>query len=475
MRLPAVLTRLAAAIRRGYTSDSLWGRWGYGSGFISPGPERMDWWQTYSRYYNRYPPETLLAFSALYACVTILASDIAKLPIYLYEDLPNGGVRRQRTNPIQRILSVPNGYQTRTDFIQQLMTSTLLTGNAYVYVEFDNRQVAVAWHVLNPESVRPVVTPDGEVFYRVGAGFVGAIGADSNALAGLINDAAQGYLIPMRELMHHRYCTIFHPLIGSSPMQAAAMSAITGSKVVANSAEFFANMSRTSGVITAPTKIDQETADRLKTVWEENFSHGRFGRTAVLGGGLKWEPLTINAVDAQLIEQLRWTVEDVARPFRVPLFMLGEQKISFRNAEHMGRTYLAGALSYLIEALEDRMMNFFDIAYESNPLSIQFDLEAMLRAEIDSRYDAIRLALSSGLMSVNEARSREGLAPVDGGSEPFIQMQYVPVSVAAAAAPAGRVPPPAEVVPAAPQPVPGKELAQAVKRRLARRNIALLH
>ena len=76
-------------------------------------------------------------------------------------------------------------------------------------------------------------------------------------------------------------------------------------------------------MITAPAKIDDETAKRLKQNWEENFSDGNIGRMAILGNGLSYEAMTIPAQEAQLIEQLKWTVEDVARAFHVPLFKLG--------------------------------------------------------------------------------------------------------------------------------------------------------
>jgi phage portal protein BeeE len=63
-------------------------------------------------------------------------------------------------------------------------------------------------------------------------------------------------------------------------------------------------MSRASGVLTTPDKIGADQLTRIKTEWENNFKAGSLGRTAVLSGGLKWEPLSINAADAQLIEQL---------------------------------------------------------------------------------------------------------------------------------------------------------------------------
>jgi HK97 family phage portal protein len=90
-----------------------------------------------------------------------------------------------------------------------------------------------------------------------------------------------------------------------------------------NSSQFFANGSNPGGVLTAPGAINDETAKRLKDYWDQNFTGANVGKVAVLGDGLKYEAMIVNAVDAQLIEQLKWTAETVCSCFHVPSFMIG--------------------------------------------------------------------------------------------------------------------------------------------------------
>jgi phage portal protein BeeE len=192
------------------------------------------------------------------------------------------------------------------------------------------------------------------------------------------------------------------------------------------SAAFFRNNSRPSGVLVAPGKISKEVAELLKLKWEENFSGGRIGRTAVLGDGLKWEPLTLTATDAQLIDQLRYSVEDVARVYRVPLFLLGElSKVSYRNSEQMNRGYYSGCLQYHIEAIEARLDRAFALP---EGVYVEFDLEPLLRTEIDIRFNAYKTAIQSGFKTINEVRKKEGDKPLPGGDEPLVQVQYMPLS-----------------------------------------------
>ena len=190
---------------------------------------------------------------------------------------------------------------------------------------------------------------------------------------------------------------------------------------------------------------------RAKEEWDTAYRGREYGKVAILPNGLQWQPITITAQDAQLIEQLRWSVEDVARVFRVPPFMLGDMsKVSYRNTEQLARAYLTNCLAYHLRAIEVRLAAAFE--FPAN-FEISFDLSALLRTEIDVRFTAYAQALNAGWQSINEVRAQEGLAPVDGGEEPRVQMQYRPLSEANA--------PPPTPAPPAPTPAPTNEPAPA--------------
>jgi HK97 family phage portal protein len=383
---------------------------------------------------------SILAFSAVYGCISIISGDIAKLPMSIVRAAPKGGTEAHTAHPLNQVLWTPNHFQTRVDFMQQLMVSTLLAGNAYVWMERDKRGVISAMYVLDPRSVKVLVADTGDVFYH--------IITDKNKLSGLKYDNQESITLPASEIIHHRLMTVDHPLVGVTPLYAAGVSASVGANILMHGANFFRNQSRPSGVLVAPGKISKDVAQLLKDKWEENFTGGKIGRTAVLGDGLKWQPLVLTATDAQLIEQLRYSVEDVARVYRVPLFLLGDStKVSYRNSEQLNRAYYSGCLQYHIESLEAR----FDAAFKlPNDTYIEFDLDPLLRTEIDIRFTAYQTAIKSGFKTINEVRAKEGDAPVAGGDEPLMQVQYVPLSQLKTAAVAANNPaPPAPPAPPA--------------------------
>jgi HK97 family phage portal protein len=367
------------------------------------------------------PAPPLLSFSAVYSCVNIISSDVSKLPINVWRTLPKGGRTLASDHPIQAMLQYPNPYQTHIDFFAYFMVSLLLAGNAYALITRDGRGMVSRMDVLNPYFVRPLVAVTGDVFYQV---------SHSQSIA-LVSDLSPPgedgrYVIPQSEIIHHRVMCVDHPLVGVTPLYAAALAATVGLRAGQSAAEFFANMGRPSGLLTAPGKVSKELADRLRAEWDKNYGPGQTGKTAMLGDGLKWEAITISAVDSQLLELLKWGISDVARVYRVPGFLLGElDKVTYRNSETLMRTYYSGCLQYHLEALEARFAAAFGLA---KGVELEFDVDAILRTDLDVRFAAYREGITSGFLCINEARAKEGLASVEGGDEPMMQIQYAPLS-----------------------------------------------
>ncbi len=351
--------------------------------------------------------ESLLAFSAVYACVSLIASDISKLRVRVMAD--SGGDQWSEVSQataLDRLLRYPNSYQTRQQFIEQWVVSRLLYGNVYCLIERDWRRLPTALYVLNPQLVSVLVTNDGGVYYRLSSDNLSGIGAEVT--------------VPSTDVIHDRGICLWHPLVGVSPIQACGRSATVGNRIQANSGLFFENMSRPSGILSAPGEIKNDTAKRLKADWEQNFSGGNIGRVAVLGDGLKYEAMTIPASDAQLIEQLKWTVEDVARCFHVPLHKIGAAQPTYNNVQALSTAYYTDCLQALIESIESSLDRAFGLPAN---LATEFDIEGLLRMDTATQGKALADLVGAGIMAPNEARAKLGLPPATGGDTPYLQQQ----------------------------------------------------
>jgi len=356
--------------------------------------------------------ESVLTHSAVYACVTLISSDIGKLRLKLVERDAEGIWTEVDRAAFSPVLRKPNRYQTRQKFIEQWLVSKLLYGNTYVLKERDARGIVRAMYVLDPTRVRVFVAPDGDVFYQL----------NSDNLTGIIQNGIQ---VPASEIIHDVMVPLYHPLCGVSPISACALPAAHGLKIQEHSANFFANASKPSGMLTAPGFINQETADRLKKQFEERFSGDNVGRLAVAGDGLKFESLAINATDSQLIEQLKWTAEQVCTAFHVPAYMIGVGSTpTYNNIEALNAQYYAQCLQALIEAIESLLDEGLGLSTkpETSNLGTEFDLDDLLRMDAATAAD-IELKLIKGIKATNESRKRFNLAPVEGGDDVRAQEQ----------------------------------------------------
>jgi HK97 family phage portal protein len=352
-------------------------------------------------------PRDILSFSGVFSPLTLIASDIAKLRIKLVKEDEDGICTEIKTgSPFLPVLRKPNRYQTRIKFIEQWIVSKLLYGNTYVLKQRDGRGIVTALYVLDAQRVTPLVAEDGSVYYKLSADH--------------LSELKEGVTVPASEMIHDRMVCLWHPLVGISPIYACGLSATMGNRIQKNSTKFFDNMSRPSGMLTAPGAISDEVAGRMKAVWEQNFSGNNIGRLAVGGDGLKYEPMTIPAQEAQLIEQLKWTVENIASCFHMPLFMVGGPVPAGTKVAEQQQMYYSGCLQSLIESLEDHLDEGLSLPTD---YYIELDLDGLIRMDQSAQMTALAEGVKGSILAPDEARAKLNRKPVAGGASPMAQEQ----------------------------------------------------
>lgn len=357
-----------------------------------------------------------LAFSAVYSCIELVSGHIAMMPVQHWKIGPDQTNGQMTTSRIVTVLNSPNSFSTRFDLIKRLVSDCLQYGNGYLLAVRNGRGEIVELIRPMARAVAPLVTESGEIFYSI-------------ALTELDGTPAETIIAPDRDVLNLRMQTLpFNPLRGMSPIAASASATSLGRSIINQSAAFFHNQAKPAGVLQTDGKLSDVAAAKLKERWQSLFAQGGAGKTAVLEEGMKWQPLTMNAVDAALVDQLKMSVEDVARAFRVPTTLLAYDQHAWKSVESLYRQYLTSALSPIMTALELQLGKLFGLNPDKDKL--EFDESTLLRAEFETRMQALSKAVQGGIYSPNEARQMENLPPVDGGNEPFLQRQMVPVSLA---------------------------------------------
>jgi HK97 family phage portal protein len=393
---------------------------------LSSVESRGGWWpivrEPYSGAWQNNDSEsvdTVVANSAVFACVTLIAQDVAKMRLKLVAQDGDGIWSETESASFSPVLRKPNHYQNRIQFFYWWMASKLLHGNTYALKQRDNRGVVVGMYILDPSRCRPLVAPDGGVYYEL----------KTDALSGLTKDGV--IYAPAEEVIHDVGHPLFHPLVGVSPIYSCGVAAVQGLRIQSNSSKFFANGSKPGGVLTAPGPINPDTALRVKNYWDENFTGDNMGKVAVLGDGLKYEAMSVTAKDAELVEQLKWTGSDICTAFKVPGYKIGiGDAPSYNTAEMLNQQYYDQCLQFHVESLELAMDVGLGLAYskiDGRWLGTEFETDDLLRMDYGSLVKAEKDA--SGIKTIDESRRRLNLKPIKGGSTVYLQHQDYPIEV----------------------------------------------
>ena len=357
--------------------------------------------------------ETVLAHAAVYACVTLIASDIGKLRVKLVAQ-DDDGIWQETVNTAHSpLLRKPNRYQNRIKFYEQWIVSKLIHGNTYAVKQRDARGVVVALYLLDPTCVQPLVAVDGAVYYRLGRDLLSQIDAD--------------VVVPQSEIIHDVMIPLYHPLVGVSPIYACRVSAVQALTIEKNETQLFTNRAVPEGIVTAPGHISRELADELKARWQEAYSGENTGKVAVLGDGLTYEKMSISATDSQLIDQLKWTAENACTAFHVPPYLIGVGPVPPNsNPETLQIQYYSQCLQNLIECIEILLDEGLEMTTNAagQPIGTEMDLDDLIRMDTKTKVTAAADAIKGGGMAPNEARARYlDLGPVAGGDAPYLQQQ----------------------------------------------------
>ncbi|MEN2746456.1 phage portal protein [Sphingomonas sp. T9W2] len=259
----------------------------------------VNWWQM-----GMSPPDPSRS-SMVEACVSAYAQTTAMCPGSHWKYAPETGRVRIPNSALARIIKKPNDYQTISDFLLNLVRYLLDNGNAYALVIRNARFEPIELHLMNSDMSHAMIAVDGSVFY---------------ALAGNpIIDRRFGpqIVVPARDVLHIKLHTPRHPLLGETPMVAAALEMAAGNAALSHQVNFFLNQSRPSFVLTTDQSITADQVRMLRASWDEQAKGLNSGGTPILGHGLKPSPLGSSNKDAELASILGLSNEAIARVYRV--------------------------------------------------------------------------------------------------------------------------------------------------------------
>jgi HK97 family phage portal protein len=356
----------------------------------------------------RVSVDSAMRVTAVYACVAVLSESFAILPPVLYQR--DGRKKKQITNHwLYKLLAKrPNRYQNAFEWREMMQGHLALRGNAYNRVIANFRGQITELLPINPDAISIQIAANGDYNYKVknrdGTEDIFARGEIWH-LKGLSPDIYRGY----------------------SPIELARDAVGMAISAQNYGAKFFANDAKPAGgwIEFPGTFKDREARKIFRDTWQEMQSGGNRGKTAVLDNGMQYHEIGLSNTDSQFLESRRFSVEDIARLFRVPPHRIGHlERSTFNNIEFQGLEYVTYTMAPWAERWEASIEAEL-LPEEDGDLFLEFDFARLLRGDSKSRAAFYQSAILSGYLTRNEAREAENMDPLDGLDEPLRPLNMV--------------------------------------------------
>jgi HK97 family phage portal protein len=368
-------------------------------------------------------PDSAMRLSAVSACVRLISESIGSLPLHVYRRKDNRS-RERVTDLVQHRLlhDEPNRMMTSCVFRETLSAGVLCHGNAYAYIERNGAG--------DPIQLLPIASPGVRIFKEPNTG----------ELAYAIQLDGKTFTVNQANIIHVPGLS-FDGISGMSPIKYGAQSIGLAIATERFGASFFGNGSMPSGTIEMPGAPTVEQQRNLLTAWNAAYGGLRNAqKTAVLVGGAKFSPISVNPDEAQFIETRKMQVSEIARWFRVPPHMIGDlDRATFSNIEHQALEFVTHTLRpWLVRFEQEFNRKLFPSSTSGQPsdLYCEFNVDGLLRGDIKARGEYYVRGRQWGWLSANDIRARENEEPIDGGDTYLTPLNMVDTNKDPAADPA---------------------------------------
>ena len=333
------------------------------------------------------------SLSAVYACVSSIAETIASLPFILYRRTDGDDRERAGDHPLYKVLhDSPNDLQTALEFREFMQASVLLRGNAYAEIKRGYDGQVRALLPLPCDRVTTLVLDNDRLAYQVTG--------RNGGVRRLLQD----------EVFHLRHRSD-NGLLGVAPITASRETVQLALAEREHGNSTFANGARLSGVLKFPQKLKPDQRDTLKTSWSSQYAGAsNAGKTAILEEGVDYQTVSMSSSDAQYLESRQFSVEEIARLFRVPPTIIGDLRHgNYSNSVEMNRVFVVHTLRRHLTMWEQTVGKSLLSEAARRTYFAEHSVEGLLRGDSANRAAFYGAGIKDGWLLASEVRTLENL------------------------------------------------------------------
>lgn len=360
-------------------------------------------------------PDALLSNSAVAVrCVNLRSEMLASVGLFVFRRTADGGRERANDLSLYPVLhDLMNPQMTAYEGREFLIRSLDLHGNAFARIERDNRGAVVALYPIPFGIVAVEKLPSGRLRYRV-------------------SEPNGGVTVLLQEEMLHIRGPSRDGVMGLSAIQFGRGAMGLRISQAETATALIANGLRPSGVMSYDERLDGKARIQIREAVADRLQGANnAGQLLIMDGGAKYSPLAWSAEDAEFLDSQKLSNEDVARLFGVPPTSVGiSDKATYSNTEQEARSLVANCLGPLASRVESAMLRCLLTDDSRRSLYIEHDLAALLKGDVQARFEAYRIGREIGALSPNDIRRRENETPIPGGDVYHQPANWVPLGSA---------------------------------------------
>lgn len=355
--------------------------------------------------------DVVLKIPTVQSCYELIAGTIAQLPIYLYRETEDGSVDKISDDYRNILLNdEPNEFQSAYSMKKQMVKDYLFRGATYSYVERNGNEILEIITLNASDIIVDKYIKDG---FRVVDADIKVMGKQEGRQGNGKNDKK-----PLQILKPYD-CII--ALKDSSDGLTSKGILDYGKDVFQVALEekkytsgIYKNGALPLGVLKTTGRLTQGAVDKLKASWQSLYSgSSNAGKTVILEEGLDYSPVSLKPGDLLLTDNRKDVISDICKLFNLPESLIDVTKIKYGSLEQNNIHFLQYTLSPILTALENGLNRALLLEEEKkNGYFFAFDTSEVLRSTDREKYDAVKVALDGGIMSINEARYKLNLPKI---------------------------------------------------------------
>lgn len=364
-----------------------------------------------------------LKVATVFAAIKIMAESVAKLPIKVFSE-DEHGIEKSTKHYLNRLLKLrPNPYMSTTSFFSALETQLNLYGNSYANIEFDKKGRIIGLWPIDSSKVTIYIDNVGLLSSKTKVWYV-------------INVNGERIKVQSHELLHFKHGVTLDGIVGIPPLEYlrnTIENAAQSEKFINN---FYKQGLQVKGIVQYVGDLNEKAKRQFRDEFESMSSGLKNShRIALMPVGYQFVPMSLNMHDAQFLENSELTIRQIANAIGVKMHQLNDlSRSTHSNIEQQNRDFYDSSLMARLTMYEQEMTYklFLDSEIDDG-IYIKFNIDAILRGDLKTRYEAYRIGVQGGFLKPNEARAKEDLPPEEGGDQLIVNGSMTPINLAGAA------------------------------------------